>query len=313
MGATKNTQADNIDVLLYRCLDDRLSFLAESSVDNLTAGAAGQAIFASLNRDKQSVGLDLGDEPDRESLLKLVERADVVVENFSHGAMERHNLGYERLAEVNDDLIYVRITGFDEAGPYGDRGATDPMVQAMSGLMSVTGHADGSPVRAGTSVVDITTAQNAVVAVLLALQERRESGEGTAVTVPLFRTGVALMSYWLSYYQQFGENPEWMGAAHALFVPYNVYPTADGNLFVGATSERHWRAIKDELGLDVDYDDGDSRLANRGTIDRLVADATADRKRAEVAEALLAKGVPVGPINELEKLSTTNTCRPSTA
>ncbi len=267
------------------------------------AGETASAIFAALNRDKLSVGLDLKSSADREAFLELVEKADVVVENFGPQTLERLDLSYERLQEANESLIYASIKGFGHAGDYADRSATDPIVQAMSGLMSVTGNANNPPARAGTSIVDITSAQNAVVAILLALQRRRETGEGTQVTVPLFRSGVALMGYWLAYQQLYEENPQRMGASHSLYAPYDVYPTADEEyVFIGATSDEHWKRLTEELDLSLPYTTREERLDNREAIDDAITVVTENHDRAVVVERLLDADVPVAPVNEVSDL-----------
>jgi crotonobetainyl-CoA:carnitine CoA-transferase CaiB-like acyl-CoA transferase len=267
------------------------------------AGETANAIFAALNRDKLSVGLDLKSPADREAFLELVAKADVVVENFGPQTMEKLDLGYERLQEENESLIYASIKGFGRTGDYADRSATDPIVQAMSGLMSVTGNANNPPARAGTSIVDITSAQNAVVAILLALQRRRETGEGTQVTVPLFQSGVALMGYWLVYQQLYDENPQRMGASHSLYAPYNVYPTADGEyVFIGATSDKHWTRLTDELDLSLPYATREERLKNRDAIDETIAAVTTGITRNEIVDRLLDTDVPVAPVNEVSDL-----------
>ena len=261
------------------------------------AGRTGTAIFHALNRAKQSVELDLASDAGADAFRVLVAEADVVVENLGPGVMARLGLGSGSLREDNPDLVYASIKGFGE-GPYADRPATDPIAEAMGGLMAVTGYADRPPVRAGTSVADIAAAMNAVVAVVAALRERDATGEGQHLHVPIFEATVSLMGYWLAYEQLFGEEPRRMGAAHSLYAPYDVYPTSDdAYVFVGATSDRHWTALKDVLGLEFGYDDHGARLAAREAIDEAIAARTAARTRAELVDALLAAGVPAAPVH----------------
>lgn len=267
------------------------------------AGDTAKAIFASLNRDKLSVGLDLKSDDDKSVFLDLVKEVDVVVENFGPDAMAGLELGYDRLRAENESLIYVSIKGFDSGGPYADRSATDPIVQAMSGLMSVTGNEDTPPARAGTSVIDISSAQNAVVAILVALQRRRETGTGEEITIPLFRSGVALMCYWLAYHQQFGKNPQRMGASHSLYAPYDVYPTADDEyVFIAAASDNHWQTLSEELDLDLPYETRTERLEHRDEIDEAIAAISETYSRADLVQRLLAAGVPASPVNEVSDL-----------
>lgn len=267
------------------------------------AGDTGRAIFAALNRDKQSVALDLTADEDREAFLELASEADVVVENFSAGVMDSLDLGYETLREENESLIYASIKGFQSEGPYADRTATDPIVQALCGLMSVTGNAGSPPARAGTSVIDISTAQNAVVAIVLALLRRRDSGTGESLTIPMFQTGIAMMGYWLVYQQLYGENPARMGASHSLYTPYDVYPTADdGYVFVGVTNDDDWQALREELDLSLDYEDRTTRLDHREEIDDAIAAATTEYECADLVDRLLSKGIPAAPVNEVSDL-----------
>lgn len=267
------------------------------------AGDTARAIFASLNRDKLSVGLNLKSPEDRSAFLDLVRKADVVVENFGPATMENLDLSYERLRAENNSLIYVSIKGFEQGGSYADRSATDPIVQAMSGLMSVTGNENTPPARAGTSVIDISSAQNAVIATLLALQRRQKTGEGEKITIPLLRTGVALMSYWLAYNQQFDANPQRMGASHSLYAPYDVYPTEDDEyIFIGAASDRHWETLKEELDLSLSYETRAERLEHRDDIDEAIASVTINFTRKELVSQLLAADVPTAPVNDVSDL-----------
>lgn len=263
------------------------------------SGQTGRAIFVALNRGKMSVTLNLRSDDDRADFKALVRRADILVENFAPGSMDRLGLGYETLSAENSELIYVSIKGYDSSGPYGDRGATDPIVQAMSGILSVTGYSEMPPARAGVSVVDITTAQNAVVATTLALNRRLATGNGTQVTVPMFKTGVAMMGYWLVYSQLFDDDLKRRGASHPLYAPYNVYPTTEGHIFIGATNDSNWNAIRTILGLQIDFESGAERLDNRDRIDDAIADATTTWSRSELVEELLDASVPAAPVNEV--------------
>lgn len=263
------------------------------------AGDMARAIFATLNRDKQSLALDLKADDDRSAFFDLLGDVDVIVENFSPGTMDALGLGYDRLREANEQLIYVDIKGFGPDGPYRDRSATDPIIQAISGLMSVTGNSDRPPARAGTSVVDIATAQNAVVGTLVALRRRAETGRGTHVPVPMFRTGVALMGYWLAFQQMYDQAPQRSGASHPIYAPYNVYPTEDGYVFIGAASDEHWQTIRETMDLSLEYENREERLAARGSIDEAISEATCSWSKDSLVDTLLEEGVPAAPVNEV--------------
>lgn len=269
-----------------------------------SSGDAGRAIFIALNRGKRSVGLDLKTDADREAFRSLVEKADVVVENYGPGVMESLDLAPADLRDANPELVYLSIKGFDVDGPYSDQVATDPIFQAMSGLMSITGHADSPPARAGASVVDVTTALNGVIATMLALWRRSETGEGDHVTVPMFRSSVSLMGYWLVYAQLYDRNPQRRGASNPLYAPYDVYPTADGYAFVGAASDGHWESIRDVLDVELEYDGIEDRLENRNAIDDAIVAATESRMTDRVLTELLEAGVPAAPVNEIDDVVT---------
>lgn len=261
------------------------------------AGRTGRAIFHALNRAKQSVELDLTTDAGADAFRALVAEADVVVENLGPGVMERFGLGPDALRAANPGLVYASIKGYGD-GPYADRPATDPIAEALAGLMAVTGHPDSPPARAGTSIADIAAAMNAVVAVLAALRDRDATGEGQHLRVPIFEATVSLMGYWLAYRQLFDEEPRRMGAAHSLYAPYDVYPTADdAHVFIGATSDGHWAALKDVLDLDLACDDRGERLEARDAIDAAIEARTRERGRDALVDALLGAGVPAAPVN----------------
>lgn len=264
-----------------------------------TAGKSGSSMFHFLNRDKRSVTIDLKSERGREAFLGLVERADVLIENYSPGMMDRLNLDYEVLRDRNPGLIYASIKGYAD-GPYSERVASDPIAEAMSGLMNMTGHQDPGPARAGTSIVDIVAASNAIISVLGALREREETGDGQFINAPLFEAATSLMGYWIAYRQMFDEEPKRMGASHASQTPYDVYPTANDNyIFIGSTSDRHWQAIQDVLDISLPYETHSERLSHRDVIDETIGDVTKGRGREELVTALVEADVPTAPVNEL--------------
>lgn len=261
------------------------------------AGETGEAIFTALNRDKRSVTLDLTREEGKLAFAELAAQADVVIENFGPGAMEKLDLGYEDLRVDNPNLVYVSLKGYAN-GPYADRPATDPIAEAMSGLMNVTGHEDAGPARAGTSVADIAAASNAVIATLVALMERESHG-GQHVTVPIFESSVSLMGYWLAYRQLFDQEPTRHGASHPLYAPYNAYPTVDDRyVFIGATNDEHWEKLKGLLEIDLGFESRQEREERRDVVDEAVASRTVEWTQANLVGALLAEGIPAAPVNE---------------
>ncbi|QLG60281.1 CaiB/BaiF CoA transferase family protein [Halorarum salinum] len=263
------------------------------------AGKSGSSMFHYLNRGKESVTVDLKTPEGKEAFLDLLESADVLLENYSPGMMERFGLGYEVLRERNPGLVYVSIKGYAD-GPYSDRVASDPIAEAMSGLMNMTGHQDSGPARAGTSIVDMNAAANAVISILVALRERERTGEGQYINAPLFEAAVSLMGYWIAYQQMFDEEPKRMGASHASQTPYDAYPTADDKyIFIGSTSDKHWHAIQDVLDISLPYESHHERLQNREEIDRTIENKTKESRRDELVEKMIDADVPCAPVNEL--------------
>jgi crotonobetainyl-CoA:carnitine CoA-transferase CaiB-like acyl-CoA transferase len=264
------------------------------------AGEPGSGFFHGLNRDKRSVALNLQTDVGREAFLELVRESDVLIENLSPNAMNRMGLGYERLRQENNELIYAEINGFAD-GPYAERAGTDPIAEAMSGLMFVTGHPDSPPARAGASIVDMMCASNTVIAIFHALLKRQATGTGQHITIPLFETAVASMSNWIAYRQMFDREPQRLGASHELHVPYNAYATADDEfVFIGVTNDRHWKRLKELLELSVPLSDRNERLSNRERIDETVNEATSEWEQEELVAALTDADVPAGPVNNIQ-------------
>jgi len=264
----------------------------------------GNSSFNYVNRNKLGVSLDLKSEEGRAVFHDLVREADVLVENFAAGTADRLGVGYDDLAGVNDELVYCSIKGFNP-GPYESFPALDPVAEALSGVMSVTGHPGEPPVRSGTSLSDMAASLYAAVTVLGAVRQRDATGEGQHVTVPLFESTVALMGYWLAYTQAYDDVPEPMGASHPGWAPYDVFESADGEwVFVGPSSDRQWRRFCDALDLDVAADDRFAELAdrldNRAALHEIVASTCAEFGTDEIVARLQEAGVPVAPVNDTE-------------
>ncbi len=185
----------------------------------------GNASFNYVNRDKVSVTLDLKDDDGRAVFLDLVREADVLVENYGPGTTERLGVGYDDLRAENPRLVYCAVKGFND-GPYAEYPALDPVAEALSGLMSVTGYPDHPPARCGTSIADMAAALYGALSVVAALRQRERTGEGQKVAAPLFESTVALMGYWLAYVQAYDDDPEPLGAGHSNWAPYDVFRTA---------------------------------------------------------------------------------------
>ena len=263
----------------------------------------GTSLFNAMNRNKRSVTVDLKDDAGREVFERLVADADVIVENFGPGVTDRLGVDYGTLREVNESLVYCSIKGFGE-GPYEEYPALDPITEALSGLMSVTGLPDEQPVRVGTSISDMAASFFGAIGILSALRQRDLTGVGTYVEAPMFESTMPFMSYWLAYSQAHDVVPEPIGASHLNWAPYDVFQTADGEwTFVGPSSERHWERLCDALELDLADDERFEtmidRREHREALRETLADVFDDWTQPEVLERLRDVGVPVAPVNDV--------------
>ncbi|MFC4438508.1 MULTISPECIES: CaiB/BaiF CoA transferase family protein [Natrialbaceae] len=264
------------------------------------------AYYASVNRNKRSMTLNLKRERGREILRLLAEDADVFVENFRVGTLEEWGLGYDALGTTNPDLVYCSLSGYGEWGPYAEKPAYDLIMQAEGGLMSITGEADGSPVRVGVAVADIGAGMYATQAILAALF-RREFGDdgGQKIDVSLFDGQVAWMSYMASNYFATGESPEQMGSRHPTIVPYQAFPTRDGHVVVAAASEKLWRRLcealeRSDLLADDRFAENADRVDHRDTLEAELAAELSSYETDEIVDLLDAAGVPARAVHDME-------------
>jgi crotonobetainyl-CoA:carnitine CoA-transferase CaiB-like acyl-CoA transferase len=260
------------------------------------------AAFMMMNRNKRGVVLDLKKEACRDALLRLLERADVVIENYRSGTMEQLGLGYEILRENNPGLIYCAISGFGRTGPYADRGGFDLIAQGMSGLMSITGEGEGRPpVKVGAPVTDITAGVLAAMGVAAAYASKLKTGLGQIVDTSLFEAGI-IHTYWQSAIAlATGESPGPMGTAHPLNAPYQSFETADGWINVGAANHANWARLIDligvpELGSDARFESNDKRMANLDALTKELTEVFRTRTTADWLRVLEQGRVPAGPI-----------------
>ena len=260
------------------------------------------AAFMMLNRNKRGIAVNLKHEDGKAVLRRLLATADVVIENYRRGTMERLGLGYETLKEDNPGLIYCEISGFGRTGPYRDRGGFDLIAQGMSGLMSITGEGPGrEPVKVGAPVTDITAGILGAMGVLAAYVHRLKTGEGQRVDTSLFEAGI-VHSYWQSAIcLATGESPGPMGSAHPLNAPYQAFRTADGWITVGAANQATWLRISDVLeapGIagDPRFADNGKRMENRPALAEELGKVFAGRTTADWLQRLESAGVPAGPV-----------------
>jgi crotonobetainyl-CoA:carnitine CoA-transferase CaiB-like acyl-CoA transferase len=264
--------------------------------------AGGEATyFLAVNRNKRSIALDLRDPSDLEVARALAARADVLVENFRPGTMERLGLGHPELSALNPGLVYCSITGFG-AGKGAELPGYDLIAQAVGGLMSVTGEQDGPGTKAGVALVDVVTGLHAALGILAALRHRDSTGCGQRVSVSLLSSLLSALTNHASAYAAAGVVPKAMGNRHPSIVPYEVFQAADRPIVIAAGNDGQFRALCSVLGLpdDARFATNAGRVAHReelvGALDRALGERTADAWFA----ALTPAGVPCGPINSLD-------------
>lgn len=258
--------------------------------------------FLNMNRNKRSIAINLKNDEGREVFKKLVRSADILVENYRPGVMSRLGIGYDALREINPRLIYASISGFGQSGPWAKRPGFDLMAQAMSGVMSVTGHPGGPPVKAGVPVADIGCALFTVYAILSAYIGRERSGEGQYIDASLFDAALAFSIWDISEYWGTGRIPQPLGTSNRMSAPYQAVLAADGYFVMGATNQRLWKLLCDVLGrpdllVDERFTDIPARLANREVLIEELEKSFAARTAEEWVEILLEAGLPAGRMN----------------
>jgi crotonobetainyl-CoA:carnitine CoA-transferase CaiB-like acyl-CoA transferase len=267
--------------------------------------AAGEATyFQAVNRNKRSVVLDLGDPGDLEEARRLALASDVVVENFRPGVMAKLGLGYESLVADNPGLVYCSITGFGGTGTGAELPGYDLLVQALGGLMSVTGEPEGEPLKVGVALVDVIAGLYAAVGILAALEHRRESGEGQLVEIDLLSALLAGLVNQSSAYTVAGVVPGRMGNRHPSIAPYELLRCGEGELVLAVGNDRQFRDLCEAVGERALADDerfatNPARVANRDELKALLEGALVNRPAAEWVELLTARRVPAGVVNDV--------------
>jgi crotonobetainyl-CoA:carnitine CoA-transferase CaiB-like acyl-CoA transferase len=265
------------------------------------------AYFFCANRGKRSVAIDIARPEGAELVRRLAAKADVLVENFKVDGLKKYGLDFESLRAINPRLVYCSITGFGQTGPYAGRAGYDYMIQAMGGLMSVTGEADGEPMKAGVAVVDLFAGLYASNAILAALLHARATGEGQHIDIALFEVQAAMLANQASNFFVSGEVPRRLGNAHPNLAPYQPLPTADGALVIAVGNDGQFRALctalgDEALGQDARFATNARRVEHRGELTERLKRLTATRATAEWIRALEAAGVPCGPVNTVEEV-----------
>jgi len=266
------------------------------------------AYFLSCNRGKKSAAIDFAKPEGAALVRKLAEQADVVVENFKVGGLEKFGLDAASLRAANPRLVYASITGFGQDGPYADRAGYDYIIQAMGGLMSITGLADGEPgggpMRVGVAVVDLFTGLYTCIAILAALYRREKSDEGAHIDMALFDTQLAMLANQASNALISGKDPPRQGNTHPNIVPYQPFEAADQPIIIAVGNDRQFARLAEICGHpewtgDERFANNAARVANRDEMVRLVSDAIRKKPAAEWLEQLEHAGIPAGPINRI--------------
>jgi len=267
------------------------------------------APFMLWNRNKRSIALDLKNAEDLETAHKLVEGADVMIENFRPGVAERVGLGYAAMAALNPGLVYCSISGFGQTGPYSPRGGFDLVAQAMSGLMTINGPPEGGPYRIPIAISDVAAGMNGAIGVLTALQHRNRTGEGQQVDVALLDSALAMCVYEAANVFATGERPERLGQGHRGSAPYQIFPTADGWFALGASQQRFWEETCRIIGAPELIDDPrflekKDRVARQQELAALLAPYFQQQTTDHWFQRFDAANIPCGPVmNHLETLA----------
>ncbi|WP_193557051.1 CaiB/BaiF CoA transferase family protein [Pseudomonas viridiflava] len=303
--------ADVIKVERPVCGDDTRSwgppFLKDEAGQNTTEAA----YYLSANRNKQSVTIDFTRPEGQQLVRELVAKSDIVIENFKVGGLAAYGLDYASLKAVNPKLIYCSITGFGQTGPYAKRAGYDFMIQGLGGLMSLTGRPDGDegggPVKVGVALTDILTGLYSTTAILAALAHRDQSGVGQYIDMALLDVQVACLANQAMNYLTTGVAPKRLGNAHPNIVPYQDFPTADGDFILTVGNDSQFRKFAEVAGqsqwaTDPRFLTNKLRVANRSELIPLIRQATVFKTTAQWVDELEAAGVPCGPVNDLSQV-----------
>jgi crotonobetainyl-CoA:carnitine CoA-transferase CaiB-like acyl-CoA transferase len=267
------------------------------------------APFMTWNRNKRSVVMDLKQDADRNALLDLIDRADVLVENYRPGVLARLGLGWEVLHQRNPSLILASISGFGQTGPYSSRGGFDLITQAMSGLMSTNGPADGDPFRLPIAISDVSAGMFLAFGVLAAIEARHRTGKGQHVETSLMEAATSLAVYESAHYFATGTRPERIGQAHRGSSPYQCFATADGHITVGASQQHFYARLCDIVGLpelatDPRFRTVADRVAHNDALVALLAGKLRQKPSAHWLTALEEAGIPAGPVMHYDEVFT---------
>jgi len=256
---------------------------------------------AAINRNKRGVALNLRVPEGKEIARKLIAGADVMMEAFVPGVMEKLGLGYEEVKKINPGIIYCSISGYGQDGPYRKRAGYDVCAQCESGLMAATGEEGRPPVRVGSSLIDYGTGLYAAFAIMTALWNREKTGRGQWIDTSLLDTGVSFMNYWVTMFSVNGQNPPRVGSGHAMAVPYQVFESKDVPVFIGVSGDKSYKEFCksfkcEELAGDPRFITNDERCKNRDVLIPMVQDIIKQYTSKEILEKMTAAGIPCAPV-----------------
>ena len=303
--------AEVIKIERPRTGDDSRAFGPPWLKDATGKDTTESAYFASANRGKKSVTLNLSKREGQDIVRGIAEKCDVLLENYKVGDLARYGLGYADLKKVNPRLIYCSVTGFGQTGPYAERPGYDFMIQGMAGVMSITGERDdlpgGGPQKAGVPIGDIITGMYASVAICAALAHREKSGVGQHLDLALLDSLTAILANQGANYLATGVPPGRLGNAHPNIVPYQTFKTADGDIILACGNDNLFRKFCEVAGCKALADDprfvtNGKRVENRAEITRMLSEIVAKRTTRDWVDALEVAGVPNGPINNVKQV-----------
>jgi len=289
------------------CGDDTRAWGPPYMPDQYGEATSEAAYFHSANRGKQSVSIDIAQARGQALIRNLVEHCDIFIENFKVGGLKKYGLDYASLQPLNPKLVYCSITGFGQNGPYAQRAGYDFMIQAMGGMMSVTGEADGEPQKIGVALADVTTGLYAANAIQAALIHQLKSGQGQYIDMALLDVQVATLANQAMNYLATGTNPRRYGNAHPNIVPYQSFQTSDGFIIVAIGNDAQFArfcvlADKPELAMDERYQKNSARVRFRDSLLPIVSEVMQSKSSADWLEILNQRGIPCGPINNLDQV-----------
>lgn len=265
------------------------------------------SVFLNLNRNKRGIALDLRTDKGRELVLKLTAKSDVLVENFTPGTLDKLGLSYEAVSAVNPKIVYCSVSGFGHSGPYQKRPAVDPLVQAMSGMLSTMGEPGHAPIRIGPPTIDFGTGMFGAYSIVLALLSRERNGKGQKIDIALLDTAVYYMGNFITDYSISGQMPAPLGSGSSLFVPYQVFQVKDKFVFIGVFEDNMWRNFCRVLGLEdlsgnPNYAANEDRRKNREELVAILSKVLQQYSSDELVAKLTAIDVLCGPVLDVREM-----------